>query len=392
MSVTPEGLLDRDQEKKRLDAYGKAEGVDDRPEVHGVLLRDQIEHYVNTCRLLEPFNRDNLKPASYELRLGDEYAIGGRLRRLPDPATGSPSIEIQPFQVVVAKTLETVNLPKFLIARWNVRVGLAYEGLLWVGGPQVDPGWVGHLFCPIYNLSNRPVTLRMGDEIARIDFVKTSPVKTGDDPKNDYPRPPKRILLADYKVETLQSALFTEAAEKVRHVESTVSQIGSRLDTAFGVTFTVLSLIIAALALQYSSLINTTVSPNWVSNIAFVASLAALGGTLFTLRQGRRDAQRLPLVMAGAAFVGVVALLAVSYQLSRFTSLLEARLTKIESDSALRQQPTVVSRTPQATGISTTHNSSSSGAPPIADLTPGPDTSGGGSATPSLEQVPKEGT
>lgn len=190
MSVTPEGLSDREQERKRLESYGLAEEVDDRPDEHGVLLRDQIEHYVAICRLLDPFSRANLKPAGYELRLGDEYAIGGKLCRLPDRVTGSATIEIPPFQVVVVKSLETINLPKFLIARWNVRVRLAYRGLLWVGGPQVDPGYLGHLFCPIYNLSDRPVTLRMGDEIALIDFVKTSPVKVGDR-CDDYPRPPK---------------------------------------------------------------------------------------------------------------------------------------------------------------------------------------------------------
>ena len=52
-------------------------------------------------------------------------------------------------------------MPRFLIGRWNIRVTVAYKGLLWVGGPQVDPGWVGHLFCPIYNLSDQEVNFKL---------------------------------------------------------------------------------------------------------------------------------------------------------------------------------------------------------------------------------------
>ena len=49
-----------------------------------------------------------------------------------------------------------------------------YEGLLWTGGPQVDPGWKGQLFCPIYNLAERPVVLELGQPMFTIDFSCTS--------------------------------------------------------------------------------------------------------------------------------------------------------------------------------------------------------------------------
>ncbi len=141
----------------------------------GVLLSDEIQHYVRTIKLIDPCLDPNLKPAGYELSVGNEYVIGGERRDLkPDG-----EIRIPPFNVVVIKTAETINLPRFLIARWNVRVKWAYEGLLWVGGPQVDPGWVGHLCCPLYNLSDKEVVLRAGGPIALMDFVTTSPFNPG---------------------------------------------------------------------------------------------------------------------------------------------------------------------------------------------------------------------
>ncbi len=145
-------------------------------ETHGVLLSDEIEHYVYLFKLIDPFDCKNLDPAAYKLTIGDEYSIGGERKRLYDEA-GKNEITIPPFEVAIIKTYERVNLPRFLIARWNIKVSLAYKGLLWVGGPQVDPGYVGYLSCPIYNLSNNNVTLKYKDPLAIIDFVKTTPFK-----------------------------------------------------------------------------------------------------------------------------------------------------------------------------------------------------------------------
>src|SRR5580704_5084418 len=158
----------------------------------GVLLSDEIKHYVHSFKMIDPFAEESLKPAGYELSIGDEYVLGGETKNLnPDG-----EITIPPFNVVVIKTTETINLPRFLIARWNVRVKWAYKGLLWVGGPQVDPGWVGHLFCPLYNLSDKNVVLRAGDRIALMDFVTTTPFNVGK--SIEYVRPPKRVLLQEY--------------------------------------------------------------------------------------------------------------------------------------------------------------------------------------------------
>jgi deoxycytidine triphosphate deaminase len=168
--------------------------------------------------MIEPFNRDNLTPAGYELTVGDEYSLGGVKKSLAE----GKEIRIDAFQVAIIKTGETLNLPRFMIARWNIRVRWAYQGLLWVGGPQVDPGWVGYLCCPIYNLSDKPVTLRRGDPLARLDFVTTTVFRAGK--CREYPRPPKRVLFSDYQPEELKSALYTEAKLQIETIKKQTSE------------------------------------------------------------------------------------------------------------------------------------------------------------------------
>jgi len=243
------------QERERLDHLECPERDTRETAPLGVLLSDEIERYVGEFRLIWPFNKkDQLKPAGYELSIGDEYVLGGERNHLGKDS----EIRIPPFNVVVIKTAETINLPRFLIARWNVRVKWAYEGLLWVGAAQVDPGWVGHLFCPLYNLSNKEVVLRFGDPIALMDFVTTTPFRPAESIK--YLRPPKRVLLEEYQAAELKSALYTLATttlkgfeENVKQinatVESRVSAIQSRVDYFVLITFTVIAVLFAAVTI-----------------------------------------------------------------------------------------------------------------------------------------------
>src|SRR5712692_7457282 len=199
----------RERETERLEALSARRPKDDKHfPFTGVLLSDAIKKCCDSFGLITPLKEDNLKPANYKLRVGDEYAIRGAIHSLSDEA-GKSEIRIEPFEVAIIKTLETINMPRFLIGRWNIQVSKAYKGLLWVGGPQVDAGYVGNLFCPIYNLSDKAVTLRYGDPIAVIDFEKTSQVSKDSKPYADG-KLPERILFQDYEPETLQSALSTQ--------------------------------------------------------------------------------------------------------------------------------------------------------------------------------------
>lgn len=105
-----------EEQLERLKRFEPLE-IDPDPEISGVLLSDQIVYYARNHHLIEPFDIDDkLKPAGYELSVGDEYFLSGEYHNLED------RVVIPPFEVAVIKTKEIVRLPRFMIARWNIRV------------------------------------------------------------------------------------------------------------------------------------------------------------------------------------------------------------------------------------------------------------------------------
>lgn len=234
---------ERRREEERLRALKARQPTVDHFPGAGVVLSDGIRAYCREFNLIDPFREANLKPANYKLTVGDEFSIGGKIGRLRDER-GHDEMEVPPFEVAIIKTRETLNIPRFLIARWNIQVKRAYQGLIWVGGPQVDAGYVGHLFCPIYNLSDKPVTLRYDDTIAVIDFEKTTEFHEGE--SLAYHEIPELVLFEEYP--TLKSALATLVTEKLRAFERHIDRVDKstrenteRLENRFN-TFAVVAL------------------------------------------------------------------------------------------------------------------------------------------------------
>jgi hypothetical protein len=76
--------------------------------------------------------------------------------------------------LIYIRFFEEINLPFYIIARFNLRVKQVYRGLLLGTGPQVDPGFRGHLNCPIHNFTDEPKRIRFREALATIDFEKTT--------------------------------------------------------------------------------------------------------------------------------------------------------------------------------------------------------------------------
>ena len=157
--------------------YNKWKLVDPHPESTGVLLSDFIESYVKEFDVLvdrKEFKSENLKPAYYSLTLGREYYMNGKVCELDPADPARNTLEIPPNSYIIATTAEKVRLPHYITGRFGLRVEFVYKGLLVGAGPQVDPGYEGYLGCPVHNLTNTPVVIRVGEPYAWIDFTKTS--------------------------------------------------------------------------------------------------------------------------------------------------------------------------------------------------------------------------
>jgi deoxycytidine triphosphate deaminase len=227
----------KESSDKQLNSDPRFTEVGQKAWYGSVLLRDEIRYYARNHELIDrgSFSEDNLKPASYNLTLGTDCRLGGKPKTLNKDYK---YLQIPPYEVAVVSTQEKLKLPPYLIGRWNIRVTHAYEGLLWVGGPQVDPGYEGHLYAPIYNLSNRTVILEWHKPFATIDFVRTTPFTKDSGPKFKRTR---EDTLAAHDIHQLSSGPL-EAWRAVAKIEK-------RMDTLQTIVFSLIALIFTALAI-----------------------------------------------------------------------------------------------------------------------------------------------
>jgi deoxycytidine triphosphate deaminase len=265
----------------------------------GVLLADQICRAVDEFVLIAPFDsrpggKGRLRPAGYELTVGRHYSINGEIRTLRDGPIDN-EIVLRPFDVAVIETQERLNVPEFMIARWNVTVGRAYEGLLWVGAAQVDPGFKGFLCCPIYNLSDRERRLKFQDPIAVIDFVVTTPPTLESHKYSIDFTNRKRIIFEDYRPNELQSALITHAQNRldefrkgIEKQTSDISEIRTTVFNSLGILLTAIGALVTALALfvgRAEPKFVTYLSPPLL--VAFAALIVALGSLVTVATSSR---------------------------------------------------------------------------------------------------------
>jgi deoxycytidine triphosphate deaminase len=143
----------------------------------GVLLSDRIQFYAEQVDLITPFEALRLGPASYDLSVGNECWYAEHLRETGEAkrtlATGE-RIVLPPNSITFVSTRESLNMPFYLAARFNLKLRLLHEGLLLGAGPQIDPGFSGRLSCPLHNISSEKISLTAGEPFAVIEFHKTS--------------------------------------------------------------------------------------------------------------------------------------------------------------------------------------------------------------------------
>ena len=119
--------------------------------------------------LLDNASRSNIKGASYDLSLGDEYYFDGKIKKL----TGSSSfLTIEPYDYAIVSCKESARIPRDIIGKFGLSVSLFCQGIILSNGPQIDPGFNGTLFCLLFNTSNQAVHLKRGMHYATIEFNK----------------------------------------------------------------------------------------------------------------------------------------------------------------------------------------------------------------------------
>lgn len=265
----------------RSDVWSKWQGA--------VLLRDEIEYYANlNPPLINPFERDLLKPASYHLCVGSHCRVDGEDKWLSEQ---DPQLTIPPHASATISTFEEVNIPGFLVGRWNLKVKKVYAGLVWTGGPQVDPGYSGKLFCPIFNFSTSPIKLQFKEPLFTIDFVRTTLFdETRGCELLDIDRDTHSLGAVD------TGRLKSGVRDDVVEIKASTSKIGSRLDRFQGTVFFVLAIVVSTVAILASlRFFGEVESVGWlgwasfaISMLAMVVSFVAVG-FWWTSRRSKSD-------------------------------------------------------------------------------------------------------
>ena len=144
------------------------------PSRKGMLLSNEIQKFCEKGLLIsDNFQTNNLRPAAYTLRVGRDYIDSkGKPGWLDEQE--NRYFEMDQNSIVYVSTYEKLDLPYYMVARFNLRVKWVYRGILLGTGPQVEPGYSGYLSCPLYNLTDRPIRIDYKKDFATIDFERTT--------------------------------------------------------------------------------------------------------------------------------------------------------------------------------------------------------------------------
>jgi len=214
----------------------------------GVLLKPDLESLCDinkrTLPLIDPFVSENLQVASYKLSLGNQYRLGDKVDYLND---SQKVLNIPKHGIVIVTTHEWLNIPAFLIARWNLKVRMVYRGLVWVGSLQVDPGYQGFLFCPIYNLSNLEQQLVYKETLFTIDFVTTKPVDKNIELWNSKDSDEKFSTFTFARLD--RQRILSAPEEAFKRFETTINETASGMQSFQRIIWTLVAIIMSAIAI-----------------------------------------------------------------------------------------------------------------------------------------------
>jgi len=147
---------------------------------------DIIEQIGRDNLVIEPYNEDNVEPASVDLRLGDDHKLVQREYKSKSvDANGdgdglryteleSPLI-VRPNTFILTTTLERVEIPDDMVAHVLGRSSLGRLGIsVHQTAGYIDPGFNGQITLELSNHGPAPVQIEPGQRICQIVFEELS--------------------------------------------------------------------------------------------------------------------------------------------------------------------------------------------------------------------------
>lgn len=144
-----------------------------------------IRKHIFKCAMIEPFDEDQLQPASYDVRLASKLQVPSLMNTnsidLGEPESirdrnstfdmDSKGYVLQSNRFVLASTIEKVDLPTNIVGRIEGKSSLARLGIQIHSAGYLDPGFRGNVTLEIVNFNDLPIILRPGVLIAQLSFA-----------------------------------------------------------------------------------------------------------------------------------------------------------------------------------------------------------------------------
>ena len=145
------------------------------------IVDNQIRELARTMGLVEPFNPEQVNPASYDVTLG------ATLLREGDPSKGEEKwveVDIEngvyslaPGEFVLAHTAEIVRIPNNLECVFNLKSSRGREGYEHLMAGYIDPGFHGSVTLEICNVNRfHRLPLEHGMRIGQLRFAKVDAI------------------------------------------------------------------------------------------------------------------------------------------------------------------------------------------------------------------------
>ncbi len=113
-----------------------------------ILSSKEIKRRIGNDMVIEPFGKESLQPASYDLRAGVDVTIPSKTLKL-------------------VSSLEYVELPQDVAGVLRTRSSYARKGLV-LGGGFIDPGFRGNLTLCLSNMGEKEIELKKGERIVQM--------------------------------------------------------------------------------------------------------------------------------------------------------------------------------------------------------------------------------
>lgn len=184
--------------KEAAEAYNTWKGTDPFPQIPPALLNSaDIRDYVRMTGMIYPFHEDDLRGATYTVRLNglcvcyekkdgnlvqkDIYCVGEDAYDLPHSRKNRKKYEIRDKLLLEPNSITFVTLepvfqvPDYMALRFNLKIPHVYKGLLLGTGPIIDPGFRGRLSLPLHNLTSNRYVFPCQEPIISLEVTKMSP-------------------------------------------------------------------------------------------------------------------------------------------------------------------------------------------------------------------------